>query len=240
MSTYREIVYLCLDNLKLTSDDAIFTEDHITYLLNKFRSFVLKSQYKDIKKEIPESNYQTLCLQLIQVPAIAGEPCEGGTFLRSVEKVPTTISIATPQVHPEIFYHGEIAYVPKERMRYVGYNKWLSNIIYASIGPDNYLYFKSANPQYLNLKSIRFTGIFEEPDKVNSLCDNSNECDPMDFEFPLEEALIPQIVELIVKFIGTGVYKPGDPSNNAEDELSSIYTFLRTNLKSKLQKQIED
>ena len=29
MSTYRELVYLCLDEMKLYTDDSLFTEDHI-------------------------------------------------------------------------------------------------------------------------------------------------------------------------------------------------------------------
>ena len=35
MSTYRELVYLVLDELKGTSDDFTYTEDHIIFLLNK-------------------------------------------------------------------------------------------------------------------------------------------------------------------------------------------------------------
>ena len=55
--TYREIVYACLDILKLTSDDSLYTEDHIIFLANKARTLLLKQRYSDIKKRIPESNY---------------------------------------------------------------------------------------------------------------------------------------------------------------------------------------
>ena len=90
MSTFREIIYMCSDQLKLSSDDTFFTNDHILYLLKKYRGLFLSQKYKDVRKEIPESNYQTICLDLIQVPAISGEPCEGGTFLRTKNKIPTT------------------------------------------------------------------------------------------------------------------------------------------------------
>ena len=33
MSTYRELVYLVLDELRLTSDDALFNEEHVMFLL---------------------------------------------------------------------------------------------------------------------------------------------------------------------------------------------------------------
>lgn len=231
MSTYRELVYLVLDELKLTSDDALFNEEHVMFLLGKYRGFLLKQQYKDIKKEIPESNYQTLCLDLIQVPAITGEPCEGGAYLRSKEKIPFLMPVATPRVYPEDYYQGDITYVSRERMKYVGYNRWLPNIIYASIGPDNYLYFKSFNPQYLYLEKARLTGIFEEPEKAAELECNRDEstCDPMDMKFPLEEALIPQVVELVVKELSRPEYLPEDKQNNADDGLSEVTSQSKKN-----------
>ena len=53
MSTYKELTYMVLDELKLSSDDAQFTEDHVMFLLNKYRTFLLKQRYSDIKKQIP-------------------------------------------------------------------------------------------------------------------------------------------------------------------------------------------
>lgn len=241
MTTWREIVYMVLDELKITSDDSMFTEEHIMFLASKIRGLILKQQYKDVKKEIPESNFQTLCLDLIQVPAIAGEPCEGGTYLRSKERIPFLMNIATPKVYTEDYYEGEISYVSRERMRYVGFNRWLPNIIYASIGPDNYLYFKSFNPQYLYLEKVRLTGIFEEPEKAaeQECSKEENYCDILDTPFHLEEALIPQVVQLVVKELSGSIYKPEDSTNNASDDLSNISSFLRHNVKSNPQKQIE-
>ena len=226
MSTYKELVYICLDELKLHSDDAVFTEDHVIFLLNKYRVFLLKQRYSDIKKQIPESNYQTICLDLIEVPAISGEPCEGGSYLRSKEKVPFLMKIGNPKVYPVDYYQGEITYVSKERMRYVGYNKYLKNIIYASLGPDNYLYFKSFNPQFLYLEKVRMTGIFEDPQAASELqCSDENGnivCDVLDRTFPIEDALIPPMVELVVKELLGAEYRPADETNDAKDNLSDV------------------
>ena len=226
MSTYKELVYICLDELKLHSDDAVFTEDHVIFLLNKYRVFLLKQRYSDIKKQIPESNYQTICLDLIEVPAISGEPCEGGSYLRSKEKVPFLMKIGNPKVYQVDYYQGEITYVSRERMRYVGYNKYLKNIIYASLGPDNYLYFKSFNPQYLYLEKARMTGIFEDPQAASELqCSDENGnivCDVLDRTFPIEDALIPPMIELVVKELLGAEYRPADETNDAKDNLSDV------------------
>ena len=224
--TYREIVYMILDEIKSVRDDAFFTEDHIIFLIGKLRTFLIKQRYSDIKKQIPESNYQTICLDLIEVPAISGEPCEGGSYLRSKEKIPFLMKIGNPKVYPVDYYQGEITYVSRERMRYVGYNKYLKNIIYASIGPDNYLYFKSFNPQYLYLEKARMTGIFEDPQAASELqCPDKNGdtvCDILDRTFPIEEALIPPMIELVVKELLGAEYRPKDEANDAKDELSEV------------------
>lgn len=224
--TYRELVYLILDEIKLNTDDAQFTEDHIVFLLNKYRAFILKQRYSDIKKYIPESNYQEICIDLIQTPAISGEPCEGGTYLRSKIKIPYLIKIGNPMLYPIDYYQGDITYISRERMRYVGHNKYLQNIIYASIGPDGYLYFKSSNPQYLYLEKVKMQGIFEDPkDAINLQCSNTEEsklCDILDYNFPIEEALVPPIIELILKELVSAEYRPEDKQNNADDDLSNI------------------
>lgn len=214
---------MVLDELKLSSDDAQFTEDHVMFLLNKYRAFLLKQRYSDIKKQIPESNYQTICIDLIQVPAISGDVCEGGTYLRSKEKVPFLMQIGTPRVYPLDYYQGEITYVSRDRMRYIGYNKFLQNIIYCSIGPDNYLYFKSFNPQYLYLEKVRFTGIFQDSMQASDLqCPNDNGdiiCNSIDRTFPIEDALIPPLIELVVKELLGAEYIKKDEDNNAKDDL---------------------
>ena len=226
MSTYKELIYMCLDELKLYSDDALYTEEHIMFLLGKYRTFLIKQRYSDVKKQIPESNYQTICLDLIEVPAISGEPCEGGSYLRSKEKIPFLMKIGNPRVYPIDYYQGEITYVSRDRMRYVGYNKYLQNIIYASLGPDNYLYFKSFNPQFLYLEKIRMTGIFEDTLAASELqCPDENGnivCDVLDREFPIENTLIPPLIQLVVEELTKAEYKPEDKENNSDDDLSEV------------------
>lgn len=216
---------MVLDELKLYSDDASYTEEHVMFLLGKYRTFLLKQRYSDVKKQIPESNYQTICLDLIEVPAISGEPCEGGSYLRSKEKIPFLMKVGNPKVYPVDYYQGEITYVSRERMRYVGYNNYLKNIIYASIGPDNYLYFKSFNPQYLYLEKARMTGIFEDPQAASELqCPNENGntvCNILDREFPIEDSLVPQLVQLVVQELYNHSRSEEDDENNAKDDLSN-------------------
>ena len=226
MSTYREIVYMCLDEIKLISDDAYFTQDHIIFLADKYRAFLLKKNYTDIKKAIPESNYQTICLDLEKVPGTDSDICSD-TYLRSVQSIPNILPVGTSRVTPLDFLGGEITYVNRERMKFVGHNKFLKNIIYCTIGPNNKLYLRSSNPQFYYLEKVAYSGIFENSAAASEMsCNNgdssTSNCDPLDNPYPLEEALIPLVIEFIVKELTGAAYKPEDEQNNAKDDLSGL------------------
>lgn len=216
---------MILDELKLASDDASFTQEHVIWLASKYRSMLLKQHYKDIKKDIPESNYQTICIDMNKVEALKGYPCEEGYMLKSEQEIPSTITSASTKVYPLNFFVGEnIAFVSMDRMKFVGYNSWMKNIIYAALGPDNHLWMTSKNPQYLYLKKARVTGIFDDPEAVaDLLCDeDGNSCDILDSNFPIESALLPTLIELCVKELSGSVYRPADISNNSSDDLGRM------------------
>lgn len=224
MSTYKEIVYMCLDQLQFASDDSHFTEDHIIFLADKYRAYLLKKEYSNIKKQIPESNYQTICLNMEEVPNVEGDACSG-TSIRSIEKIPDTIGVGNTQVTSSNFMLGEITYVSRERIKYVGHNKFLKNIIYATIGPDSKLYLRSASQQSKYLDKVQFTGIFEDSAEAAKMsCDGGDDaenCDVLNKEFPLEEPFIPMLIDLIVKELSGAAYRPVDEVNNARDELGN-------------------
>lgn len=171
MATYKEIAAMCLDELHQYSDDSNITEDHIIFLAGRYRTFLLKQRYStDLKKQIPESNYQTLCLDLEKTEAIEGLPCEGGYYLRTTKKVPAVFPFGTTRLYTAgDYYQGDIAFVSKDRMKYVGNNSWMKNIIYASLNPDGRIYLKSNNPQFLYLCQARLTGVFEDAEAASEL-----------------------------------------------------------------------
>ena len=229
----KEIVYMVLDLAKAaTSDDSFWTEDHVIFLLKKYRSFLIKKEQEKQKATTDiasEFEYQQICLDLEKVPAIDGEPCTGGYYLRTTKKIPKILEDNQPRVYPIDFYQGiNISYIPRDRMRYVGTNKFLQNIIYVSLGPDLHLYLSSNNPQFLYLKKLRMSAVFEDFDDISCyLCDeegNSTACDVLDEVFPIREYLVPTLMELIVKELTTAKYQPVDEHNNASDDMSKVST----------------
>lgn len=226
-----ELVYSCLDLSKAaTSDDSWITEELVIFLLKKYRSFLIKKEQDKEKSSqdiASEFEYQQICLDLEKVPAIDGDPCTGGYYLRTTQKIPKILEGTLPRVYPLDFYQGiYISYVSRDRMRYVGTNPYLQNIIYTSLGPDMHLYLNSSNPQFLYMKKLRISAIFEDMDEAAELlCDDSGEdvsCDVLDMEFPIRDYLVPPLIELVVKELSGSKYLPRDSRNDADDGLSKI------------------
>jgi len=227
MAKYKEIVSMVLDELKITSDDSIFTEGHVIFLAGRYRSFLLKQRYyTDLKKQIPESNYQTLCLSLEHTEAIEGLPCEGGYYLRTTKPIPDMLPFGITRLYTSgSYYKGNIEFVSKDRFKNTGHNKWMQNIIYAALDPDGRIYLTSSNPQFLYLCEARLTGIFENAEEASELsCESSSEeqCDILDRDFPLEDALIAPLIELVTKELTPSLAAPEDKTNDADDGLSGV------------------
>ena len=223
MAKYKEIVSMVLDMLKVTSDDAIFTEEHIIFLAGRYRSFLLKQRYyNELKKQIPESNYQTICLNLEKQD---GEACVEPSYLRSIEEIPSLLPAGTIRIYPTgIHFSSQIEFTTADRIKFVGNNKWLQNIIYAARGNDDHLLLKSQNPQFLYLKKVTLRGIFENAEEASELeCDNQGNtdlCDILDRDFPIEDALIAPLIELVCKELSPSIAAPEDKQNDANDNLA--------------------
>ena len=218
---YKDIVYSILDEAKLFSDDSDFTPEHIIYLINKYRIYLLKELWDKRKMQPSDSNYQEICIDLEEVPALDGMPCTGGTYLRSTKKIPTIASVGEVDVYTDDYFQSKIIHVTPEKFRYAGENKFRKNLIFSSIPPNHYLYLRSRNPQYLYLEKVRLKAIFEDPEEALELsCDPQDWCDILDAPIAIDSYLIPQLQEMILKEILGVIYRPSDYVNNGTDDFS--------------------
>ncbi len=231
MTTYRELVYMILDLLKERSDDAYYTEEHIIFLVNKARAFLLDKKYKTSRNQsfqkVSSENKQTIYLTLDSAKELAYS-CNG-VWLKSKERVSELMFEDTISVHTvNDMLFSNVTYVPRERIPFVGFNKWLRNIIYCSRSSDGYMYFHSANPQFIFLESIIMSGIFVNPSdmyKYECTEDGSNiSCDILDSRFPLESELVPAVIETVLQELSPSRFIPEDKRNNAKDDSDTVPT----------------
>src|SRR5574344_546764 len=196
---YKDVVYMISDELKLSSDDADYNENHILTLMDRYRSFLLKQKYADIKKDIPLQNYQ-----LIRV----GLPVSTtNTVFQSNELIPKIMSIGNTRVYNDSYYDENFIFTTKDRMKWVGYQQFTPNFIFCSIAPNHKLSVLCKNNTLLtNLlptndpkKIIYIYAIFEESIDANDTKYGTADIDILDKEFPLEESLISPLTQMVVK-----------------------------------------
>lgn len=247
--TYREVIYMVNDLCKQFSDDASYTEDHILFLINKYRGALLQ-QYLSVKKQVPHSNYQT-----IEIDLLSNYPNKSYNIqFTSPLRIPNLLQIGNPSVYTPSYYEdaffnefiGPINLISRERLRYVGYRSRLKNQLYAAINPQNNLLelkVHQSMAQKVNdyidqvgkiSLTVYLTGVFEDAWAVTQYQNGS-----IDSEFPLESALLPNLLQAVLKDILGGAYRPKDGSNNANDDLASLAYFIQKNAKSALAKQLD-
>ena len=228
MATFSHIVYSVLDLLKQRSDDAYYTEEHVLFLAKKMRALLLDRKYKGSRNGsfqiMSEENKQQVCLMLEPVEMISGG-C-GTKWLRSTVAVPELIpGMGEVACTGHDLLQTNVTFIAPERMPYVGYNKWLHNIIYASRSVDGHLYLHSANPQFMFLERAGLTGVFADPEAAAKLSHKACEtgmCDVMEEPFPLEASLVPVCIEMVFQELSGARFAPEDKKNNAKDDLGNV------------------
>ena len=233
MATYRELIFMCLDQVKQRSDDSFFTEEHVRFLLDTFRKYLLKQQELQKKEEITDNNYQTICLDLEVTNLLADVPC-AGKMLKSKNKIPMLANIGSVYVYPTSYFLNELVFVTREKFIYAGSQKWTRNFIFVTTDPDGYLYFKSGNPQHYYLDSVRMSAIFDDTEEAAKMSCEAKEkkCEWLDTTYPIDGYLLSSLIENVVGVLTNKLTIPEDTSNNANDDVTDLANYLAQHLKN--------
>lgn len=86
-----------------------------------------------------------------------------------------------------------------------------------------------------NLITFTITTIFKDPDALHV----NDETDILDREFPFDDKFIPELIQYCLRDLLGMAYRPKDTNNNANDDLSTIATFIRQNMKSQFNKLLD-
>ena len=262
MTTYGQMVYYCLDMVKAFSDDTQVTEEHVMFLLDKYRATALRQTYDSGKAKdgtnVSSGNYQFIPIDKLYL--VRPQDLEANTYSddgldyiiensqthrksnykysRDTE-IPAILPGFVPKVYITDLFKSVATYVDNDRFEYTNWHKYLKNFIYATIGIDRHLYLKSGNVERLELVSkVNLYAVFENPSEVYAITEPDKDID--DCAFPVEDALIPNIIAQVVKDILGAAYRPADKYNNADDDLANIASFVRQNMKQRYVKESQD
>lgn len=123
MASFAQIQYMVYDELKLSSDDSFIVPEHISFIMDNYRSQLLIQRYATIKKDIPLANYQTICLDFQY-----DNDCLYGESMKSIQQVPYFTNLGgfesiTINAVGDLFTNYEYALISDNRFTYVGNNK---------------------------------------------------------------------------------------------------------------------
>ena len=74
MATLRHHIYSVREELKLLSDDQLYTNRYIAHLIDVQRSYLLQQKYSDYRKTLPESIQQTIEFGVERAQRVLGIP----------------------------------------------------------------------------------------------------------------------------------------------------------------------
>lgn len=223
MSTYRQAVYMVLDELKIKVDDSHWEVEHIIFLLNKHRAALLKQRYSGHKRSIPMTWYQQITIPLSNNVQI----------MKSIKKVPPLVNLyglelftsASTTDTNQQSYKYKITLVSPERYEYVHFNKWLKDIIYCTVAYDNYLYIKMQSVVGITQSrpnSITLHALLDNPLDIIGYAETPIGTNPLDVEFPVEESMVSEIMSAVLTELSQVKFIPDQEKNNATEDLSPL------------------
>lgn len=226
-----DIIYTVLEKLRVQTDDAHFSEELISSMIDQKRALLIKQQYGSKTWHMPIEIKQELCLDLELVDKVNGYSC-AGKMLRTSLSLPKSIKIKGKEgpllVRKPDGFEIALSIVSIERLPYLFNNPSTMMITYCAMDLDNKLVMVSADDKHKFLKSLKVTDIFEEPDVARDLtCDVEIGQEAWDDEYPVEMAMVDPIVNMVVQDLGRSMMMPEDNINDATDNASENGAQLR-------------
>lgn len=242
MKTYRDMIFIVLDELKIMSDDSVWEYEHIVALLNKYRAMLIKQRYLDKKVPMPSAFYQTLKIGF-DINFYRGK------IYKSIKRLPAITGNSMLNLHTFLYredgFKININLINSQQFKVISYNRWPTKEVCATLSQDGYMYVYSpagATLQTTNLGTVDGEIIIGEeeaaPALVSDILKNEllqydtildNPLDMVEFndltidsfldvEFPCDESLSQVIVSLCLDELSKAMMIPKDEVNNANDD----------------------
>jgi hypothetical protein len=219
----KECIYDIREALKLLHVDSDITDRHIMFLMNYYRSMVIRQHISNNPGEYRNQLTQSFNMRLAttdgsRYPSLA---FTGITILATVLSIP---NIVGEQMYKELEVRTlerlgqEIEIIDKVRAAEIIYAP--NGFIYGWREDDGKLYIVSNNSQYKSLQYIVVTAILEKPEDILLMDSSLTELE----EYPLTHNLWVNVKELVLQHLGREMTIPTDTLNNERDDQTNQST----------------
>lgn len=213
MATLNEHIYFIKRrfNKGSVTDDHRIKNSEYKFSIDYNRSLLLKREL-DKKSSIAESNFQYLCIDLIDAtPSICDIPeslIKNCKLKRSVNKIPKYIA-SNWSNHLQVSYpDGRNISMTKLSMLHRNQYRLATDVVeYFML--DEYLFISGD----CDIEKIQIKALFEDPSNVDetSSCPNSTD------QYPLDSSLFNSLYELVTKYLLFQYQFPEDQVNDARE-----------------------
>ncbi|MDO7847625.1 hypothetical protein Q5H92_14750 [Hymenobacter sp. M29] len=185
MATLQEIIST-LEGLRAgrQTDEQVFTPSEWKFLVDMWRSKLLRQEASDGKRLVGTVHSQTITIPLTRNPSTLPFPMKGQTIgYQSTKKVPTLLHtrwgnkpsfVGSNPILPSA-QHSSL-----ETIRYQLAALMTGNSDRYILHEQDFYYYSSQG-----LESISLTGVFEDPYEVEVFMGRDNPFDPYGFQYPL-------------------------------------------------------
>lgn len=223
--TIGKIIDAFRESLRQTSDDSVYTDEYLYYIINASRAFLIKNDQKD-NGELSPWAYQRFCIKLCPSTFIECncEPFDMGCVVyRSENPIPEPIwDNANSIINVSELWGDPVYAVRESTMRLLKYRKHKSSMYYliGALRGEHYLYVISNKtpPRYLKIE-----GVFQDPSEIDEASCQEPECPrPTGNGFPLSIDKHTTLFKIAMEMIGIPMKMPEDRSNNADSTVPDL------------------
>lgn len=215
-----ELIYNVREKLKIHSDDSETSDEFISHLLDLKRVKVIQQQIGKTPYRIPIETRQEIKLTTEVVNNIDGLSCFG-KILRTKDAVPNMVRSKGLNFGVTLRRGDKTALlidlVALDRLPFVGYGTFISQLVFAAFDYDNKVYLVSNQKKHMLMETLYIGGIFEDPEAARKLGANyDSSIDEFDVEYPLSLELSDLAVELVARDLVSSLAIKEDKTNDGE------------------------
>jgi hypothetical protein len=220
--TKLELIYNVREKLKISVDDSDTTDEFISHLIDIKRVKILKQRLAKTPWRAPIEFKQELCMPLEVVDSVNGMSCFG-SILRTADPLPNLIRFRggdggiVMRRADKTALHFNL--VDLARLPFVGYGAFVGQLIYAAFDFDNRVYLVSNQKKHLLMESIQVAGMYEDVETAgNYECSVDSTCEIWERQYPLDIAMMDDVIGLVVQDLGRSKDITKDVTNDASDD----------------------
>lgn len=225
--TATEIIYAVREKLKAYTDDSVYSDQYLMYLINLKRSLYLRREYNQAQRTFDTSVLSSFCMELEEVDASVCPECleigyKDCYVIRTKLKLPNTIELhsrnTVVKVSPIGVFDKSFSLVSYPKIIYSGEGKYEDKYVFATVHPNRHIYLKSKRTDYRGLTYINVIALIENPDDLSLFtCGTGNCYNPDETPYPAQSWMVDIIISDIVRELANLKNIPQDATNDAKD-----------------------